>query len=247
MALTLAIQGLRGGAGVTTVVAALGAALQAQGERVLLVEATPDHMLGLHLGLPVAETAGWARSRLDGEPWEAAAFECRPGLVVLPYGRTGADERVRLAADGVDPARRLLAALAPLAGGFDWILVDQPPRPAVPATGEEDGALDLLLAPVDPACHVHLARGGAGSRWVLPTRYDPAIPLQRDLLQLWQGGLRTRLVPLRLHEDSAVPMALACRRPLGDGDAGSLAAADVAGLALWCLARRAERLPEVPA
>ena len=54
------------------------------------------------------------------------------------------------------------------------LVLDQPPRPAVPATGEEDGALDLLLAPVDPACHVHLARGGAGSRWVLPTRYDPA-------------------------------------------------------------------------
>ena len=57
MSLTLSIQGVRGGVGVTTLVAALGQALRAQGERVLLVECSPDHLLGLHLGVPVAETA----------------------------------------------------------------------------------------------------------------------------------------------------------------------------------------------
>ena len=55
MSTALSLQGVRGGCGVTTVVAALGHALHAQGERVLLVDASPDNLLGLHLGLPVDE------------------------------------------------------------------------------------------------------------------------------------------------------------------------------------------------
>ena len=61
MSTALSLQGVRGGCGVTTVVAALGHALHAQGERVLLVDASPDNLLGLHLGLPVDERGGWAR------------------------------------------------------------------------------------------------------------------------------------------------------------------------------------------
>lgn len=44
MSTTLSLQGVRGGVGVTTMVVALGHALHAQGERVLLVECSPDHL-----------------------------------------------------------------------------------------------------------------------------------------------------------------------------------------------------------
>jgi hypothetical protein len=49
------------------------------------------------------------------------------------------------------------------------------------------------------------------------------------------------LVPQPLHEDARVPAALASKQPLGQHAADALAAADVAGLALWCLAEAARR------
>ena len=72
----LSLQGVHGGTGVTTVLAALGQALHVQGLRVLLVECSPDQMLGLHLGLPAKEAGGWARAQLDGGDWRASAFAC---------------------------------------------------------------------------------------------------------------------------------------------------------------------------
>ncbi len=63
MSTVLSLQGIHGGTGVTTVLAALGQGLHAQGQRVLLVEYSPDQMLGLHLGLPADVDNGWgARS-----------------------------------------------------------------------------------------------------------------------------------------------------------------------------------------
>jgi len=51
MSTTLSLQGVRGGVGVTTMIAALGHALHAQGERVLLVECSqPETTAGMIIG-----------------------------------------------------------------------------------------------------------------------------------------------------------------------------------------------------
>ena len=240
MSLTLSLQGVRGGVGVTTLVAALGQALCAQGERVLLVECSPDHLLGLHLGLPVAETRGWARAQRDGADWRDAAFQCAPGLALLPYGAVDAE--------GVDAIEQTLRQtpqfwaerLPLLQAQFDWIVFDLPQHlPAhAAAVNRHACALPLLLATVDPGCHVLLQRHADDARRLLANRYDPALPLQRDLMQLWGDAHGTRLVPQPVHEDASVPAALARKLPLGLDAAGSLAATDVASLAIWCLAER---------
>ena len=234
MSMTLSLQGVRGGVGVTTMVAALGQALNALGERVLLVECSPDHLLGLHLGLAADEARGWARAWLDGSDWRDAAFECTPGLVLLPYG---AMEEVEVAGieDGLRQRPHAWAERLPLLDTeFDWILFDLPQRlPAHVAAVNLHAAcaLPLRLATVDPGCHVLLQRRADDGRRLLANRYDPALPVQRDLMQLW-------LVPQPLHEDASVPSALARKLPLGLDAGGSLASADVASLALWCLAER---------
>ncbi len=110
MSTTLSLQGVRGGVGVTTMVVALGHALHAQGERVLLVECSPDHLLGLHLGLPMAETLGWARAWLDDADWRDAAFESMPGLALLPYGAL-ADAEVEAVEERLRQAPRLWSEL----------------------------------------------------------------------------------------------------------------------------------------
>lgn len=111
MSTTLSLQGVRGGVGVTTMVVALGHALHAQGERVLLVECSPDHLLGLHLGLPMAETLGWARAWLDDADWRDAAFESMPGLALLPHGALADAEEVEAVEERLRQAPRLWSEL----------------------------------------------------------------------------------------------------------------------------------------
>jgi cellulose synthase operon protein YhjQ len=244
MSVLLSLQGVHGGTGVTTVLAALGQALHAQGQRVLLVECSPDQMLGLHVGLAAREADGWARAMLDGRDWRDAAFACAPGLAVLPYGRVSAAEALQI---------EQALSLAPdtwndrvpvLSAQFDWLLFDLPQRLPAHAAAVNRYArctLPLRLACVDPASHVFLQRQHDDPRRLLANRYDPAVPVQRDLMQLWLHAHASMLVPQPLHEDARVPAALASKQPLGQHAADALAAADVAGLALWCLAEAARR------
>lgn len=241
MSAVLSLQGVRGGCGVTTVVAALGHALHAQGERVLVVDASPDNLLGLHLGLAVDERHGWARAQLDGGDWRDAAFALAPGFALLPYGAASTEE-----AAGIEhwlaQAPYTWAERRPLlAAQFDWMLFDLPQRlPAHVAAVNRHATceLPLRLATVDPGCHVLLQRHADDPRRVLANRHDPAVPVQRDLMRLWVEDHGRRLVPQPLHEDANVPAALACKQPLPVYAADSQTAADVAGLALWCLAER---------
>jgi cellulose biosynthesis protein BcsQ len=134
-----------------------------------------------------------------------------------------------------------------LAPQFDWVMFDLPQRlPAHVAAINQHAActLPLRLACVDPANHVALQRHSADARRVLANRYDPAVPVQRDLMQLWLHSHAARLLPQPLHEDARVPAALASKQPLGRYAADSLAAADIDGLALWCLAESARRQAE---
>lgn len=237
MSARLSLRGLRAGVGVTSVLAGLGEALQQQGQSVLLVELSPDHLLGLHFNLPLEARGGWARAELDGGDWRDCAFAVGERLAILPYGRVDEDEveeiERRLRAEP-DLWGRRLRQLRPQP---DWMLFDLPQR----LPGHADAVADAIavhVANVDPAAYALMQRGG-GVRHLLVNRYDPAVPLQADLMQLWQQRFGQRLLPVRIHEDAAVPEALAMKLPLGAHASASLAAADLDSLAVWCLARAA--------
>ncbi|HEL2979430.1 TPA: cellulose synthase operon protein YhjQ [Stenotrophomonas maltophilia] len=244
MSTVLSLQGIHGGTGVTTVLAALGQGLHAQGQRVLLVECSPDQMLGLHLGLPADVENGWARAQLDGTDWRDAAYAIAAGLAVLPYGRVDAGAAMRIEQQLQQEPATWAKRIPLLETQFDWILFDLPQRLPAHAAAINQHArctLPLRLACVDPVSHVFLQRQPDDTRLLLANRYDPVIPVQRDLMQLWLHAHGARLVPQPLHEDARVPSALASKQPLGRYATDSLAAADVDGLVLWCLAEGARR------
>ncbi len=68
----IALQGLRGGMGTTSVTAALAWALQQLGESVLAIDFTPDNLLRLHFNTPFELARGWARAERDGGRWQEA-------------------------------------------------------------------------------------------------------------------------------------------------------------------------------
>ncbi|WP_140719789.1 cellulose biosynthesis protein BcsQ [Pseudomonas sp. Hp2] len=246
MSTTLSLQGVRGGVGVTAVLAGLALALHAQRQRVLVVDASPDNLLGLYMNLPVSEGRGWARADLDGGDWRDAAFAIDDGLALLPYGLLEDGEAEQVERDLTARPGRWADRLAAIEAQFDWILFDLPQRwPAHAAAIEHAGcALPLRLTTVDPGSHVLLhRRRDIDKRLLLVNRYDPATIVQRDLMQLWLRQYAGLMVPQPIHEDACVPEALAGKAPLGLHAPDSLAAADIASLAVWCLAQAARLAP----
>jgi len=239
----LAMHGLRGGTGVSTLLAGLADALHALQQRVLVVDMSPDNLLGLHFNLPFVEPTGWARAQVEGGDWRDAAFAVEDGLIVVPYGR--------LDLDGISSVEQDLAACPELWGqridalsaGVDWLLFDVPshlPGHAAAILRHARCDIGLQVVNVDSGCHALLQRPELRDRaqdWLLVNRYDPGRQLQRDLMQLWLHQFDARLVPQPVHEDGSAPEALASKLPIRRHAPASLAAADLDSLAVWCLTR----------
>lgn len=60
----IALQGLRGGVGTTSITAALAWGLQQLGESVLVIDMTPANLLRMHFNTDFAHSQGWARAEL---------------------------------------------------------------------------------------------------------------------------------------------------------------------------------------
>lgn len=211
----VALQGIRGGVGTTSIVAGLALAAREQGARVLAVDLCEDNLLGIHLGLPHDHPGGWSRLTSPAQEWSGALHHYEEGLDLLPHGGvTGAF------------AGPWLEAIP----GYDLVLLDLPmgPVPELPCRR-------LLVVNADANCHVRLHRHRwAADERLLVTQFTSHRALQQDLLDLWQaGGLP--LLTLRLHRDEAMAEAMAAKQPVGRHAPASLIAHELAALASWCL------------
>jgi cellulose synthase operon protein YhjQ len=219
-------------------VVAVGFALESLGERVLLIDMSPENLLSLHFNLRDCRESGWARAMLDGQDWYRHAWGLTPALHVLPYGRLSAQESMSIEQQLIHDPQMWARRQASLAAQYDWLLFDIPQRlPGHAAIGP--CLFPIQVAEADAACHV-LLQQQAGNNPVLVNRFDPGSQLQRDLLLIWRQYYATRLLPLTVHADEAMREALAFRQPVGQYAPDSLAAQDALSLATWCLTRRRE-------
>jgi len=231
---SLALHGLRGGLGRSSVLAALGHALRELGERVLLVDLCPENLLGLHFNLPLAGCDGWACAERDGRPFGEQVFEVFDGLCVMPFGELDASAVTALAGapnPGIWSARQ-----AQLGRHFDWILFDLPSSGAMSEVAVD---VRVLVAEAEMTSHILLERQ-MPERFdlLLVNRFDAASRLQSDVLMVWRKLYHSRLPLQVVHRDEAFVEALACKAPVGHYAPQSLASRDVQGLAVRCLTRR---------
>jgi cellulose synthase operon protein YhjQ len=233
------LRGVRGGVGTSSLLAAVGHALESLGERVLMIDMCPENLLRLHFNLTTSQTSGWARAMLDGQDWHAQAWSLKPTLHLLPYGRLNAGEIADIEQQLLDDPQIWARRQASLAAHYDWLLFDLPQR--LPGHGSIGPCLfPIQIAEADPACHVLLLQQASGHQPLLVNRYDPGSQLQRDLLLIWRKHYVSRLVPMTVHADEAVREALAFKQPVGQYAPDSLGAQDALSLATWCLTRRRE-------
>jgi len=127
MTTTLAIANQKGGVAKTTTVASVGAALSELGEAVLLVDLDPQACLTFSLGIDPEELEVSIHQVLLGQAAVADVIvETEDGPDLLPATiELAAAEGTLLMRPGREHALRV--ALEPVAGSYDWVLLDCPP------------------------------------------------------------------------------------------------------------------------
>lgn len=227
----IALQGIRGGVGTTSLCAALGWALTALGERVLLIEGAPDGQLGAHFNLPVQATQGWMQALCEGGEWQQSAQRYPNGPDLLPCGLPAS-----FPAGDAAIATPLLDALPLLRNRYGWILFDLPADSA-PWHASLLPHLDGLLCvtTLDANCHLRLSQRQfpAMTRFLI-NQFNANSHLQQDLHQLWLASLNP-LIPLLIHRDEALAESLMMKQPVGEYRPHALVSEEITTLANWLL------------
>lgn len=234
----IALQGIRGGVGTTSVTAALAWSLQQLGESVLVIDLAPDNLLRLHFNMDIRSQRGWARAELDGIDWKNGAMRYCDGLDFLPFGGLSANEQLAIHQPEHDTVAYWHNLLTQLCASkqYRWILLDMPigNTPLIQQQLALADGVFLLLNP-DANCHIRLHQQTipVGCHFLI-NRYSSASSLQQDLHQLWLQTLKG-VLPLVIHHDEAMAEALMAKQPIGEYLPASLAADEILTLANWCL------------
>ena len=124
----IAIANQKGGVGKTTTAVNLGASLAADGRRVLIVDIDPQGNASSGVGVSPRELeAGLYEVLMDGLPIQRVIQPTSiDTLFIAPANRDLAGASLELA-DTDDARVRLRAMLRPLAGEYDYIVIDCPP------------------------------------------------------------------------------------------------------------------------
>lgn len=128
----------KGGTGKSTTAAALAQAAAHRGRRVLAVDLDPQGNLSYFLAADVNRPGAF--EVLDGHPAAEAIQATAGGLDVIP-----ASWNLQTISSGRGSARRLKAALEPIAGGYDLIIIDTPPTAGELQYNALMAATDLII------------------------------------------------------------------------------------------------------
>lgn len=232
----IALQGLRGGSGTTSLTAALAWALNQLGESVLVMDFSASNQLAAHFNVPFGMSRGWMRAALDHGEWRQSALRYLPGLDIVPFGSLSQQERQGAQQHAGDYLSAWLAHLAELKSHYRWLLLDVPAeenRWSRQILAQADHILCLITADANCQLRLHQRRFSNNTRFLL-NKFNANSQSQQDLQQLWLTTL-SKLIPVNIHQDEAVAEALLVKQPVGEYRPGSLAVEEVTTLASWLL------------
>jgi chromosome partitioning protein len=257
----LALANQKGGTGKTTTAINLAASLAALGKRVCLLDLDPQAHATLGLACHAEEAESIARHFLDGLPL-ASLLRAVPGGFHLVPASLHLAEFEQVAERTLGPERILERGLGELAGRYDWVLFDCPPRAdgvlcanAVRAADTtllvvETGAFALQGALQARALFEALARdlGRPLALLYLATRYDRRAALSRELLVAMQARFGREMLDTVIRRDGALREAAAHGMPVRKLDPAARGAFDHDALARELVERSAAaRRPARPA
>ncbi|WP_206956399.1 cellulose biosynthesis protein BcsQ [Trinickia acidisoli] len=240
---TVALVSTVGGAGRTTLTAALAVLLARRDRPVVAADIDPQNMLGAYLGLDTFAQVGFGHAIAGRvEPWRGNTWRNAEGVLFAPHGETTLAERMAYEARLAAEPRWLADALARIDFPPRGVaLIDTarfPSQQAAQAVRAAD--LVLCVTPPEPAACATLARcfrnlrDSSANVKVVVNRLNPAREMQRDVLGLLRAAVGDALeLAHRVHFDAAMPESLARGGWLFDDVPHSQASHDLHGLANW--------------
>jgi len=232
----IALQGIRGGAGTSSLTAAFAWALNQLGEQVVAIDFSADNLLRMHFNMAVGQPRGWLRAAFDELPWQQSALRYAPGLDFVPAGRLNEDERMAFISQPEKYGRAWIAQMEALKRLYPWILLDVPAGDT-PWTRAVLALADRVLTVVTPDANAHSRlhqQTFPHNTLFLLNQFTPVSKAQQDLHQLWVNSLQN-FIPLTIHRDEAVAEALLNKQPLGEYRPHALAAEGMMTFANWAL------------
>lgn len=238
----IALQGVRGGTGTSSLTAAFAWALSQLGESVIAVDLSPHNLLRMHFNMPFEQPRGWLRAAFDNGPWQQSALRYTPDLDFIPAGQLKESERLAFASQSARHSEAWAEQLAELKASYAWILLDLPAEDT-PWTRAMLALADRVINVVvpDANCHIRLHQQTFPANTLfLLNQFSSVSKAQQDLHQLWFNSLHN-LIPLTIHRDEAVAEALLNKQPLGEYRPQSLAAEGMVTFANWALINLREK------
>jgi cellulose biosynthesis protein BcsQ len=223
----LAVFSLAGGVGKTSLVASVGRALSARGERVVLADTSLFGVLPFYFG---------AR---EIKPDVLRTFSGGPGdtpinLLTLDGERAAADPELlkREVARAAQDANRVLIDVATGSAAMLRQALRLSPTVLVPVVPDMASAVSLQSLETFFKNQEGLS-GHPLRAWYVLNQFDPSMPLQLDVREVLRQQLGERLLPFAIHRSTAVSEALAEGMTVIDYAPNSPAAEDIMNLVTW--------------
>jgi len=245
----VALSGICGGVGTTTVTAELAHHLQAREKTTLLFDFSPQNALRLHFGMTWNNRHGLAPQILAGRPWNEAAFRCENGVVFLPFGHCDYADLPRFYERIERTPEWLKARLDETEISDDgFVLIDCPSSSVLYDESHALADLIIVVLDTDTLSYAALAESQIGiapeyaeKTVFVVNKYDPAREIDRDVYQLLRQDIGNFLCPVMIHRDESVREAFACQLSVGKYEPASQSAADFGALATWLIAKLSNR------
>lgn len=199
----------KGGVGKTTTAVNLAAGLVQQGRSVLLIDMDTQGQVAKMLG--VQSACGLAEVLNNETPLARALVEARPGLWLLPGGRTLAGLKRVIDRKEFGGERTVSEALAPLDGHYDYAIIDTAPgwdvltvnalfyaQEVITPVALEAMAVQGLEEFTQSLRAIHRYHQDLCLRYVLPTFFDRRVRKSETILrQLQEEYGRQVCAPVR--------------------------------------------------
>jgi cellulose synthase operon protein YhjQ len=233
----MAVFSLAGGVGKTSLVATLGRALSARGERVLLVDTAAFGLLPFFFGARDQRPGLLRTFSPPGVSSDAPIQMVTIDPESLGPEPAGADagglnglsgEISRYARGGVS---RVIVDLATASGTVTRKLIRMAPMILVPVMPDMNSVVSVTS--IDDFFEHNGAAGAKVPLYYVMNQFDPSLPLHLDIREVLREQLGDRLLPFALRRTPAVSEALAEGMTVMDYAPNSTVAEDFATLAGW--------------
>lgn len=242
---------LRGGCGSTTITANLSQALVKINKQVLAIDASPENLLGLHLGLLNEEHDGWAARVLHNLSLFEAGYQSPQGAVFLPFGQLSSKQQNQFEQNRAQFLNSLVKTTlnASEEQGEQWQLFHSQFSDLnnLLANGAID-AIDAVFLTITadalsysalqswiqnhPLFHDLVAMGKLR---ILISHYQPETEVGRDFMLVLKKEYGRILVPVLIHRDTALLDCVANLTTVQHFSPISQAAKDFQSFAFWCV------------